>query len=52
MIQAKVPALVLPPMLASRWLLSRAQGALLVLGYLGYLGFLAWRQGLVPAGLF
>jgi cation:H+ antiporter len=42
-------ALVLPLMLASRWRLTRAQGAFLVLGYVAYLGFVAWRQGLISS---
>lgn len=42
-------AVLLPVMLASRWRLTRAQGAFLVLSYLVYLGFVAWRQGLLSA---
>lgn len=43
-------AIALPVMLARRWGLGRAQGALLALSYLIYLGFLAWRLGYVPLG--
>lgn len=43
-------ALLLPLMLASRWQLTRAQGAFLVLGYGAYLVFVAWRQGYLPVG--
>lgn len=42
-------AVLLPLILASRWRLTRAQGAFLVLSYLVYLGFVAWRQGLLSA---
>ena len=42
---------VLPLMLASRWRLTRPQGAFLMLGYAAYLAFMAWRLGYVPAGL-
>ncbi|MBU6443380.1 MAG: calcium/sodium antiporter [Alphaproteobacteria bacterium] len=44
-------AVVVPLVMASRWRLSRGRGVFLVLAYLSYLGFLAWRQGLVPAGI-
>lgn len=45
-------AVLLPLLLASRWRLTRPQGAFLVLSYLAYLGFVAWRQGVLPAGVF
>lgn len=45
-------AVVVPLMLAARWELGRAQGALLMLAYLGYLVFIAWRQGFLAPGLF
>ncbi len=45
-------ALVLPLLLASRWQLTRAQGAMLVLSYVAYIATLAWRQGYIPAALF
>lgn len=40
-------SVVLLPMLATNWRLSRPQGALLLASYAGYLVFLAWRQGLL-----
>lgn len=43
-------AVLLPIMLASRWQLTRVQGAFLVLGYGAYLVFIAWRQGYLPDG--
>lgn len=39
-------ALVLIPLLAMRWRLSRPRGLLLILAYGCYLGFVLWRQGL------
>ena len=39
-------ALLLLPLLAMRWRLSRPRGILLILAYGCYLGFLLWRQGL------
>lgn len=39
-------AVVLIPLLAMRWRLSRPRGILLILAYGCYLGFLLWRQGL------
>lgn len=44
-------AAALPLMLASRWRLTRGQGAFLVLGYIVYLAFMAWRLGYLPASL-
>jgi len=44
-------SMVLLPMLAANWRLSRPQGALLLLSYLGYVGFLAWRQGLLTPAM-
>lgn len=38
--------LVLMPLLAMRWRLSRPRGILLILAYGCYLAFLLWRQGL------
>lgn len=38
--------LVLIPLLAMRWRLSRPRGILLILAYGCYLGFVLWRQGL------
>lgn len=43
-------AAILPVMLASRWRLTRAQGAFLLFSYIAYLGFVAWRQGYIPIG--
>ena len=43
---------ILLPLLSANWRLSRPKGALLFLVYVGYVGFLAWRQGLMPHGLF
>lgn len=40
-------SVILLPMLATNWRLSRPQGALLLVSYAGYLVFLAWRQGLL-----
>lgn len=44
-------ALILPPMLASRWRMTRMQGFLFMASYAVYLFFLAWRYGIltVPA---
>jgi cation:H+ antiporter len=42
-------AVLLPLMLASRWRLTRPQGALLVIGYGAYLVYLAWQHGYLPA---
>jgi cation:H+ antiporter len=39
-------SLVLLPLLAMRWRLSRPRGILLMVAYGCYLGFLLWRQGL------
>jgi Ca2+/Na+ antiporter len=39
-------ALVLMPLLAMRWRLSRPRGILLILAYGCYLAFVLWRQGL------
>lgn len=44
-------SVLLMPLLASHWRLSRAKGALLLLVYIGYIGYLAWRQGMLPHGL-
>lgn len=43
--------ILLLPMLASGWRLTRGQGALLVIFYLAYIVFLAWRQGLLSPHL-
>jgi len=42
---------LLLPLLATRWRLSRPQGALLVASYGCYLLFIAWRQGLVTPSM-
>jgi cation:H+ antiporter len=45
-------ALVLVPLLAMRWRLSRPRGVLLILAYGCYLAFVLWRQGVpLPWGL-
>jgi len=41
-----IASLILLPLLAMRWRLSRPRGVLLMLAYGCYLGFLLWRQGL------
>lgn len=40
-------SVLLLPLLATSWRLTRPRGALLVLGYACYLAFVAWRQGLL-----
>lgn len=40
-------ALLLIPLMATGWRVTRPQGFLLVLLYIGYLAFLAWREGLL-----
>jgi len=43
--------LILMPLLAMRWRLSRPRGVLLIAAYGCYLAFLLWRQGLpLPLG--
>lgn len=41
-----IASLILLPLLAMRWRLSRPRGVLLMVAYGCYLGFLLWRQGL------
>jgi cation:H+ antiporter len=47
-----VAAVAVPVILASRWQLTRLQGAFLVLCYAAYLGSLAWRLGYISPAFF
>ncbi len=44
-------SLVLMPLMMSQWRLSRANGVLLLLGYVAYAGFLAWRLGVLSPAM-
>lgn len=44
-------ALLVVPLMASAWRVSRMQGLLLVLCYVAYMGFIAYRQGLVTPAM-
>lgn len=44
-------AILVVPLMATGWRISRFQGLLLVLSYVAYMGFVAYRQGLVSPAM-